>query len=205
MNVGRIVGTVVGAASLVGLAALLAWLYAPSAGPPLDLPREEVTRPGARPSHEEAGADDGADGVSAGRPRGSASVVRVDGAEPATPALDGGGADGAASSVASRKAPRRAFGSPEEAETFVAGRVTELFAAVAPEIDPADIERECSDDGRRCTFRGPWPGDDLFARWTRAIADGRTGLAEMQGVTFSSFKKVDDGGEPGFVIEANAP
>lgn len=97
------------------------------------------------------------------------------------------------------------FESPEAAAAFVEDRVLDLFAAVTPELDPKAIHKSCEPDGRTCTFEGPWPGDDFLRDWLRAIADGRTGNDKMQGVKFSEFKPVDEGGQRRFVLIAHAP
>lgn len=106
---------------------------------------------------------------------------------------------------ASDPATHREFDTPEEAEAFVTRNVHELFAVVWPEIDPATITSTCTADGRHCTYEGPWLGDDFLKRWLVAISEGRTGPADMEGVTFSTFRPEDRGGEHVFVIEAHAP
>ncbi|MCB9684789.1 MAG: hypothetical protein H6738_14690 [Alphaproteobacteria bacterium] len=102
-------------------------------------------------------------------------------------------------------ATHREFDTPEEAEAFVTRNVTELFAVVWPEIDPATITAACTVDGRHCTYEGPWPGDDFLKRWLVAISEGRTGPADMEGVTFSTFRPEERGEERIFVLEAHAP
>jgi hypothetical protein len=87
----------------------------------------------------------------------------------------------------------------------VEDRVLDLFAAVSPELDPKTIHKSCAPDGRTCTFEGPWPGDDFLSEWLRAITDGRTSLAKMDGVRFSEFKPVEEDGQRKFVLTAHAP
>jgi hypothetical protein len=99
----------------------------------------------------------------------------------------------------------RPFASPEAAASFVEDRVLDLFAAVSPELDPETIHKSCVPDGRTCTFEGPWPGDDFLREWLRAIAEGRTSLAQMDGVRFSEFKPVEVDGQRKFVLTAHAP
>jgi hypothetical protein len=87
----------------------------------------------------------------------------------------------------------------------VEDRVLDLFASVSPELDPKTIHKSCAPDGRTCTFEGPWPGDDFLREWLRAISEGRTSLAKMDGVRFSEFKPVEEDGQRKFVLIAHAP
>jgi hypothetical protein len=100
----------------------------------------------------------------------------------------------------------RTFDSTVEAERFVEDRVLELLLALEPGLDPTTLAHACSDDGRHCSFEGPWLGDDLTKRWVRAIAEGRTSLETMQGVRFSGLsKQTRPDGREVFVIGAHAP
>jgi hypothetical protein len=86
-----------------------------------------------------------------------------------------------------------AFASPDEAERYVRTRVEGLLGQIAPEVRPEDLEEDCADDGRTCTYHAPWPGDDLLKRWLKAIAEGRTSSEALGGVKFTRFAKTDDG------------
>lgn len=133
---------------------------------------------------------------------------------PVSPHGDGGGG----SALASRAEASSAGGSPRvpaegppdlsrpaAASAFVEEQVLELLAVVAPEADPKDFARHCTGEGRTCTFEGPWPADDFFERWVLAIADGRTGIDAMEGVTISRFERVEQDGEVLLVLEAHLP
>ena len=89
----------------------------------------------------------------------------------------------------------RMFESPAAASAFVEARFMELLALVAPEVDPKEITRTCQEDGRICTFEGPWPGNELLKNWIRAVSDGRTGPEQLDGVMFSEFAAVEVDGE----------
>jgi hypothetical protein len=191
----------------VALAAALAWWWVSPGRDPAPVATAQGTA-SAPDGPVAATAVGGPDGPSAG---GDAAGARSSGGAPAEDpegALD--------AQAAEPEGPRmgldvnippstRAFATPEEASAFVEGKVFDLFAAVAPELDRASITKECSADGRRCTFEGPWPGDDFMKRWLHAIADGRTGPAAMDGVKFSKFSPVGDGEDRTFVIIAHAP
>ncbi len=78
-----------------------------------------------------------------------------------------------------------------------------VLGTVAPELDLSEVLRECTPDGRRCTFGGPWPGDDFLARWVRATSSGEISSEQLRGVTFEKFEPVDvEDGEGRFRIIA---
>lgn len=99
----------------------------------------------------------------------------------------------------------RPFDSPDQASSYVRGKVMDLLAAIAPEIRPEDVQMECDPDGRICRFWAPWPGDDLLKRWLKAITEGRTSQEAMGGVMFSRFAPVQTGDVTELEIEAHAP
>lgn len=99
----------------------------------------------------------------------------------------------------------RPFDSPAAASAFIETQVLELFAAVSPDTDPKSIHKTCEPDGRICTFELPWPGDDFFKDWIRAISAGKTGPDKLDGVMFSEFEPVDDGDGKRLVVVAHAP
>lgn len=173
----------------------------------------------------------GASGAASGAGEATAALApRADGADPGGAAASaasgarrrGDGAvgdppvDGPGSAPAAPNRPQmsldvkippstRPFGSPEEASDFIEAKVFGLFGAVAPELERRNITRDCTPDGRECTFEGPWPGDDFMVRWLRAISDGRTGPDALDGVKFSKFGPTGDGANRHFVIVAHAP
>jgi hypothetical protein len=78
-----------------------------------------------------------------------------------------------------------------------------LLGSVAPELDLTLVEGACADDGRRCTFSGPWPGDDFLGRWVEATADGRISSENLRGVVIERFEPVElETGETVFEIAA---
>jgi hypothetical protein len=99
----------------------------------------------------------------------------------------------------------RPFSTPDEASAFVEDRVATLLSSIDPSLDVDHMERECTPDGRVCTFYGEWPGDDFVTRWMQAIGDGRTGLEVLEGVRFSTFKPIEEGGEKRMMLTAHAP
>lgn len=177
---------------------LLAWLVWPTG--PAETTR--TTLPNRTPS----------DNTTAEAPASATTTNAADAlADPEQPGRETAGRRGSKRGVQMTAPPgaippsTRPFDSPEAAASFVEGRVLELFAAVSPHIDPKSIHKTCVSDGRVCTFEGPWPGDDFFLDWLRAISEGRTGQEALDGVMFSEFKPVDTDGERRFVLTAHAP
>ena len=78
-----------------------------------------------------------------------------------------------------------------------------LLGSVAPELDLSEVERSCADDGRHCTFTGPWPGDDFLSRWIEATAEGAISSDQLRGVVIERFEPIDlETGETMFEIAA---
>jgi hypothetical protein len=101
---------------------------------------------------------------------------------------------------------QRPHDGPLAAEAFVEDRVLELLLAIEPTLDPATLAHGCTDDGRHCTFEGPWLGDDFVRRWVKAISEGATSLEALEGVRFTGFRSEDRAdGRRVFVLEAHAP
>lgn len=81
-----------------------------------------------------------------------------------------------------------------------------VLEAIAPDLDLAGVARDCDPLARRCTFEGPWPGDDTLGRWVRALSDDRLRTEDLEGVTFRTFEPVDTpSGERLFRIVAVPP
>lgn len=180
--------TLAGLAAASGLLAALL-IRPPDAGPPLD---ELNPRPSARaPSLARTSAD-----ASPGHaPRLVDAPVPL---QPVRPRPPDPTAD--TDAVLALGVPERALEAPPELdpEELVEARtrrieqsVLNVLIGVAPELDEQDIQRSCSADGRRCTFEGPWPGNDFFGRWVQAIDDGMLTREDTAGVTFRRFEPVD--------------
>ncbi len=81
-----------------------------------------------------------------------------------------------------------------------------LVSAVDPEVQPDDLDSECSDDGRRCVVRGPLESlggeTDLTDSIQLAIAEGALAPADVADLAHSHMRTVawTDGG-PGFVLD----
>jgi len=96
---------------------------------------------------------------------------------------------------------------PSERRTQrIEGAVHLLLGRVAPELDLTQMEQRCAGNGRRCTFSGPWPGDDFLGRWVRATADGQIASADLEGVIIERFEPVENElGELNFEIIGTLP
>jgi len=85
----------------------------------------------------------------------------------------------------------------------IEGAVLMLLGSVAPELDLDQVEGDCARNGRRCTFHGPWPGDDFLGRWVRATGDGFISSADLDGLVIERFEPVEnEAGELQFEIVA---
>lgn len=104
------------------------------------------------------------------------------------------------------EALRRPDATPLESERLVEDKVIELLGLLDPSLDLTAVAHGCTDDGRHCTFEGPWVGDEYVQRWVQAISDGRTSLEALEGVRFSNLtsRQREDGARV-FVLEAHAP
>jgi hypothetical protein len=171
-------------------AGLWMWLTGTStvAGPSESEPMPNAADPAAAPDLAEVDPEAPADPAQAAAPR---------------PAHD----FPASIEVPAERIPRsvKPFSTAAEASDFVEGRVTALLSAVDPDLDVEHLERDCSPDGRVCTFYGPWPGDDFLKAWLIAISEQRTGIEALEGVRFSVFKPIEEGGERRLMLTAHAP
>ncbi len=107
---------------------------------------------------------------------------------------------GAGSTAAGFRGPRA-----EERAAVLEERVVDLLVTVAPELDGVPIARSCTENGRSCTFEGPWPGDDFASRWVDALASGALEDDALGGATFSAFERIEGADGERFQIEARQP
>jgi hypothetical protein len=101
---------------------------------------------------------------------------------------------------------RRTYATPFEAEQFVEEKVVGLLVLLDATVDLGAVAHACTEDGRHCTFEGPWLGDQFLKNWVRAISNGTTSLDALGGVRFSGLRaETRPDGTKVFVLEAHAP
>jgi hypothetical protein len=212
-------GLALGALLAGGAGALLMRTTAPTTASPTPAPPPSPERsprpPPARGSSSSGPEASGSETASATttdptRPRGAGDVAsgtssHAGGPEPAD-------ADARAEADARlREALTREPGAariprkPEARGQWLEDNVMLLLTSVAPELDGAQVTRECTPDGSVCTIEGPWPGDDFLGRWLDAISDDVIAPGDLSGVTFSRFENTDGDAGPGFRITAHTP